>query len=118
VAARVCPDCLAMVPAGKVLAYSNDLICPQCRKPLEISALSRNIASFAGLAAAVVLWWFTSKHYYNDTWALAWVLPVVFSYFAFSIVTSIVLALVADLELRSVEAVPVHYETTSHHTSQ
>lgn len=106
-AARVCPDCLATVSAGKVLAYSNDLVCAQCEKPLEISALSRYIAVFAGLIAAVVVWWYSSKHYANDSWALAWILPIVFSYFALSLVAPIVLALAADLQLRAVEAAPV-----------
>ena len=114
-AARVCPDCLARLSAGKVLAYSNDLLCAQCGKPLEISALSRYIAVFAGLGAAVVVWWYASKHYANDSWALAWVLPIVFSYFALSIVAPIVLALAADLQLRAAEAAPIlHHAPEAH----
>ncbi len=116
-AARVCPDCLQSVPVGKVLAYSNDLVCPNCAKPLEISLLSRYLSVFAGLIAAVAVWWAASKHYANDSWALAWVLPVVFSYFALSIVAPIVLALTADLQLRSIEAPSVQHEVAapSHH---
>jgi hypothetical protein len=115
VAARVCPDCLQTVPAGIVLAYSNDLVCAQCEKPLEISALSRNLAAFVGLIAAVVVWWLASKHYANDSWALAWVLPVVFSYFALSIVAPLVLVLLADLQLKSSEAFSVHHDAPAHH---
>jgi hypothetical protein len=115
VAARICPDCLHVVPAGRVLAYSNDLVCPYCGKPVEISLPSRYLASFAGLIAALIVWWFASKHYANDLWALAWVLPIVFSYFALSIVAPIVLALTADLQLRTVEAIPIHTETVAHH---
>jgi len=117
VAARVCPDCLQNVPVGRVLAYSNDLVCPGCGKPLEISFLSRYLAAFTGLIAAVVVWWAASKHYANDSWALAWVLPIVFSYFALSIVAPIVLALTADLQLRSIEAPSVQHEVAapSHH---
>jgi|SRR5580700_4849307 hypothetical protein len=119
VAARVCPDCLHVVSVDRVLAYSNDLICPNCAKPLEISSPSRYLSAFAGLIAAVVVWWAASKHYANDSWALAWVLPIVFSYFAFSIVAPLVLALAADLQLRSIEAVPVHHEVAapSHYSS-
>ncbi|MGH9746046.1 MAG: hypothetical protein ACRD59_08060 [Candidatus Acidiferrales bacterium] len=117
-AARVCPDCLQMVPAGKVLAYSNDLVCAKCQKPLEISALSRNLAAFAGLIAAIVVWWLASKHYAGDSWALAWVLPIVFSYFALSIVSPLVLALLAELQLKSEEAAPIHHvEASAHHGS-
>jgi hypothetical protein len=117
VAACVCPDCLHVVPVGKVLAYSNDLICPDCGKPLEISLPSRYLASFAGLIAAVIVWWAASKHYANDSWALAWVLPIVFSYIALSIVAPVVLALTADLQLSALEAVPIHTETAAHHPS-
>ena len=118
-AARVCPDCLQSVPAGKLLAYSNDLVCPNCAKPLEISLVSRYLAAFAGLIAAVVVWWAASKHYENDSLGLTWVLPVVFSYFALSIVAPIVLALTADLQLRSVETASVQHEVAapSHHPS-
>ena len=118
-AARVCPDCLHVVSVGRVLAYSNDLVCPNCAKPLEVSLLSRYFAAFAGLIAAVVVWWAASKHYAHDSWALAWVLPIVFSYFALSIVAPIVLTLAADLQVRSVESAPLHYEVPapSHHSS-
>ena len=114
-AARVCPDCLETVPAGKVLAYSNDLVCAQCEKPLEISALSRNLAVFAGLIAAIVVWWLASKHYANDSSALAWVLPIVFSYFALSLVAPCVLVLLADLQLKPVEAVSAHHNVPAPH---
>ena len=117
VAARACPDCLHTVSSGKVLAYSNDLVCPNCAKPLDISLMSRYLAVFAGLIAAVVVWSAASRHYANDSWALAWVLPIVFSYFALSIVAPLVLALTADLQLRAAEAVPVQTETAAHHPS-
>lgn len=118
-AARVCPDCLHVVTVGRLLAYSNDLVCPNCAKPLEISLLSRYLAATAGLIAAVIVWWAASKHYANDSWALAWVLPIVFSYFALSIVAPIVLALTADLQLRSIETVSLQHEVAapSHHPS-
>src|SRR5580700_8162014 len=103
-AARVCPDCLHVVSVGRVLAYSNDLVCPNCAKPLEVSLLSRYFAAFAGLIAAVVVWWAASKHYANDSWALAWVLPIVFSYFTFSLIAPAVLALTADLRFRTEQA--------------
>jgi hypothetical protein len=108
---------LHVVSVDRVLAYSNDLACPNCTKPLEISLLSRYLAVFAGLIAAVVVWWAASKHYANDSWALAWVLPIVFSYFALSIVAPIVLAFAADLQLRSIEAPSVQHEVAapSHH---
>ena len=113
-AARSCPECMQSVPAAKVLAYSNDLVCANCEKPLEVSMLSRYIAAFVGLIAAAAVWWVASKRYANDPWALAWLLPIVFSYFALSIVAPIVLALTADLQPRTAEAVSFHSETSAH----
>lgn len=116
-AARQCPNCLAMVPAGKIVAYSNDLVCAGCQKPLEISDFSRNLAAFVALAAGVLVWWLASSLYAGDTSALGWVLPVVFSYFAFSIVAPIALLLLADLRIKSAEAVPVSHESPVPHSS-
>jgi hypothetical protein len=116
VAARQCPNCLAMVPAGKVAAYSNDLVCPGCQKPLEISDFSRNLAAFAALAAAFLVCWLASARFRNDASALGWVLPLVYSYFALSIVAPIALILLADLRLKSIDATPVHHETPAVHS--
>ncbi|MGA8222046.1 MAG: hypothetical protein WB780_10375 [Candidatus Acidiferrales bacterium] len=115
-AARQCPNCLAMIPAGKVVAYSNDLVCPGCQRPLEISDFSRNLAAFAALAAAFLVWWLAAASLLNDTSALGWVLPVVYSYFALSIVAPIALILLADLRLKSVDATPVHHEVPAPHS--
>jgi hypothetical protein len=115
-AARQCPNCLGMVPAGKVVSYSNDLACPGCQKPLEISDFSRNLAAFVALAAAVLVWWLAAASFSNSTSALGWVLPVVYSYFAFSIVAPIALLLLADLRLKSADATPVHHEVPAPHS--
>jgi hypothetical protein len=113
VAARQCPNCLAMIPGGKIVAYSNDLVCPGCQKRLEISDFSRNLAAFAALAAAALVWWPASANLSNSTSALGWVLPIVYSYFAFSIVAPIALILLADLRLKSADVTPVHHEITA-----
>ncbi|MGA8144372.1 MAG: hypothetical protein WB987_10830 [Candidatus Acidiferrales bacterium] len=81
--------------------------------------MSRYLAAFAGLIAAVVVWWLATKHYADDPRALAWVLPIVFSYFALSIVAPVVLVLTADLQLKSPEAMPaaIPHEAPAHHSS-
>jgi hypothetical protein len=117
VSARICPECMHTLPVGKVLAYSNEMICENCGKPVEISEGSRYLASFAALIVAIIVWWAASKRYANDSWALAWVLPIVFSYFAFSLVAPIVLALAADLRFRTEQAAPRHEATPTHHPS-
>ena len=101
--ARQCPTCLTMLPAGSVVAYSNDLVCPGCQKPLEISGFSRNIASFAGLAAGAIVFFAASVHYSYENNALGWVLPIVFSYLALSVVALVSLIALADLRMKSVE---------------
>jgi hypothetical protein len=70
-------------------------VCPDC---LQVVSVGRVLA-------------------YSNDLALAWVLPIVFSYFAFSIVAPIVLALTADLQLRSIEVAPVQHDVAaaSHH---
>ncbi len=111
-AARQCPNCLAMVPATKIVAYSNDFVCLNCGRPLAISGFSRNLSAFTGLIAGAFVWRIASAHYSGDSSALGWVLPIVFAYLAFSIVSPLVLILTADLHLRSAEAAPIAQEAT------
>jgi len=98
--ARKCPNCLAAVPASKLLAYSNDLECSSCHQSLEISGLSRNISAIAGLIVAAVVWRITSAHFFGRPGLLGWALPVLFSYLAYSIVAPLVLVLAGDVRLR------------------
>jgi hypothetical protein len=115
--ARQCPNCHATVPADKIVAYSNDLVCPGCGSPLGISALSRNLSAFAGLGAGAIVWWLASAHYSQEPNALGWVWPVLFSYLALSIVAPLTLMAVADLEPRSVDAQSLVQETPPPHSS-
>ncbi len=115
-AARQCPNCMAMVPATKIVAYSNDLVCANCGHPLGISGFSRNIAAFAGLAAGAFIWRIAAAHYSRDSSALGWVLPIVLGYLALSAVSPLVLMLAADLRLRSVEAAPAAHAPAAPHT--
>lgn len=103
-AVRKCPYCLASVSAGEVLAHSNDLACPGCRRPLEISALSRNIAIAAGLVAGWAVWHLAVKSTAGNL--LSWVLPVVYAFLAFSIVAPVILIVSGDLSLRELSPAP------------
>jgi hypothetical protein len=115
--ARQCPNCHATVPAEKVAAYSNDLVCPGCGSPLEISAVSRNVSAFAGLGAGVVVWWLASGHYSQQPSALGWVWPVLFSYLALSVVAPLTLTAVAELGPRAVDDAPVVHAPPAGHSS-
>jgi hypothetical protein len=101
VAMRSCPICFARISAGKIAAYTNDLECPNCKMPLEVALGSRTISIFAGLAAAVLVWLLTQ----DSGSALDWVLPLVYAFLALSVVSTVVLMLVADLRVRIPEAV-------------
>ena len=95
-AVRKCPQCLAVIPAGEALAYSNAMECPGCKKRLEISDGSRFIATLAGMLAGVLVWRLTS----HGAGTFAWVLPIVYATLAFGIVTPLALAFIADLRLK------------------
>jgi len=115
-AARQCPNCMALVAATKIVAYSNDLVCPGCGRPLAISGFSRNISVFAGLAAGGLVWRTAAEHYASSSAAAGWVLPIVLGYLALSIVSPLVLMVAADLRLGSVEAPPREHSTATSHS--
>ena len=105
-AVRKCPYCLVTVPAGRVLAYSNDLECPGCGRPLEISPVSRYLSIWVALAAGAAVWYRAARPAPADE-GLAWVLPVVYAFLAFSVVAPLLLILTGDLRLKSAEPAPL-----------
>src|SRR5271163_2514577 len=105
-AARQCPNCGAVMPAGKVAADSYDLVCASCQHPLAISELSRNLAAFAGLAAGAIAWWIVTLRYAGQPGALGWIWPVFLGYLAASVVAAVTLMFVADLELSDGDPAP------------
>lgn len=115
-AARQCPNCLAMVPAGEIAARSYDLVCPGCKRPLEISDFSRNLAVLIAFAAATLVWVFASARFSSDTSALGWIMPVLYSYLTLSIVAPLMLILLADLRQKSEDAAPILPEAPAHHS--
>ena len=116
-AARQCPNCLAMLPAGEVASRSDDLVCPGCQRPLEITDFSRNLAVLIAFAAATLVWIFASARFSADTSALGWIMPVLYSYLTLSIVAPLLLILLADLRLKSEVAAPILHEPPPHHSS-
>lgn len=116
-AARQCPNCLAIVPPTKISAYSNALVCPACGKPLQISAFSRNLAAFIGLTVGALVWRFFTSYYADQSSALGWVLPIVFAYLAVSVVQSLVLMVSADLRLKDL-AEPAAAEAPAAHSAE
>lgn len=116
-AARKCPFCLTTVPAGRVAAFSNDIECPGCRQPLEISSLSRNIAVIAGLVAAAGVYHWAARPDATDS-MLGWVTPIVYAFLALSVVAPLVLMATADLRLKAASDVTptVHADAAASHS--
>jgi hypothetical protein len=119
--ARKCPNCLVVIPATSVIIYSNDIVCEPCNSPLEISRFSRNVASFAALIVAAIVFKIASSYYSVVSTSLGWVFPVLFAYLAYSIAAPLVLILIADLQMRPFEepTMPAahHEHAPAHHSS-
>lgn len=92
---RTCPLCFAKVSRFLVLSRSNDLICPACHSPLELSRYSRLLASFVGFLAGLLVF-----HLHLPHTGANWVLRPVAVFIAFGLGSALLLFLVADLVVR------------------
>ena len=95
-AVRKCPQCLATIPAGEALAYSNSMECPGCKSRLEVAGASRHIATIAGLLAGLLTWRLTG----GSSGTFGWFVHVALAILAFGIVAPLTLAFSADLRLK------------------
>ena len=100
-AVRACPHCKTEISAPESAARSNDIECPKCATRLEVAPGSRTISSLAGLAAGAIAWRLSA----GSTSDLGAVLPTLYAFLAFGIVSPIVLILTANL--RNAPPVPV-----------
>ncbi len=108
-AARTCPQCMKLVPALRVDAYSDGFQCPHCGARLEVDSTSRSIAVWVGLLAAFLVW-YSSRTLGGD---LAWVLPEFYAILTFGAVTPLVLLLIAELCIAP--ELPVPTAAAPHH---
>jgi DNA-directed RNA polymerase subunit RPC12/RpoP len=102
VAVRVCPHCKAEISAPEAAARSNDIECPKCGTRLEVAPGSRTISTLAGLAAGAIAWRLSA----GSTSDLGGVLPTLYAFLAFGIVSPLVLMFTANL--RNAPAVAAH----------
>jgi DNA-directed RNA polymerase subunit RPC12/RpoP len=100
-AVRACPHCKTEIPAPEAAARSNDMVCPKCGARLEVASGSRTISSLAGLAAGAIAWRLSS----GSTSDLGGVLPTLYAFLAFGVVSP--LALMATANLCNAPAAPV-----------
>jgi DNA-directed RNA polymerase subunit RPC12/RpoP len=99
-AVRACPHCKTEISAPESAARSNDIVCPKCETRLEVAPGSRTISSICGLAAGAIVWRLSS----GSTSDLGGVLPTLYAFLAFGIVSPLVLMFTANL--RNAPAVP------------
>jgi hypothetical protein len=93
---RACPLCFAKVSRSQLLSRSNDLACPACHSPLELSLYSRLLASFVGFLAAVLVFRLPLPHSSAN-----WVLRLVATFLAYGFASALLLFFVADLAVRT-----------------
>jgi len=107
VAVRVCPHCKTEISAPEAAARSNDIVCPNCGTRLEVAPGARTISTLAGMAAGAVAW----KLSIGGTGDLGGVLPTLYAFLAFGIVSPLVLMLTANL--RNAPALPAPLPTAA-----
>jgi hypothetical protein len=100
VAVRICPHCKAEITAANAAAYSDSVECPQCQARLEVAPGSRTIATLCGLAAAAIAWRLSG----GSGGDLGAVLPTLYAFLAFGVVSPLVLMFTANL--RNAPALP------------
>jgi DNA-directed RNA polymerase subunit RPC12/RpoP len=93
VAIRICPHCKAEITAANAAANSNSIECPQCKARLEVAPASRTISTLCGLAAAAIAWRLSS----GSAGDLGAVLPTLYAFLAFGVVSPLVLMFTANL---------------------
>ena len=99
-AVRMCPHCKTEISAPEAAARSNDIECPKCGTRLEVAPGSRTISTLAGLAAGAIVW----RLSIGSMSDMGGVLPTLYAFLAFGIVSPLALMLTANL--RNAPAVP------------
>jgi len=99
-AVRICPHCKTEIPAPEAAARSNDIECPKCGARLEVAPGSRTISTLCGLAASGIAWRLSA----GAPGDLGSVLPTLYAFLAFGIVSPLVLMFTANL--RNAPALP------------
>lgn len=100
-AIRICPHCKTEISASTVDVYSFGFECPKCGTRLEVAPGARTVSSLCGLAAGAIVW----RLSINMGGDLGGVLPTLYAFLAFGIVSPLVLMFTANL--RNAPAVPV-----------
>ncbi len=90
---RACPLCFVKVPRSMVLTRGEDLVCPSCHTPLEVSRASRVLSAAAGLLAGYLL----AGIFLEISETGRWILPTVGVVLGYGFASAVVLFFLADL---------------------
>lgn len=93
---RACPLCFVKVPRSPVLMRSDELECPSCHTPLELSRSSRVLSGFVGLIAAYL----AVQLALDSSPGAAWVLPVVAAVLGYGFGSALFLYFLSDVTVR------------------
>lgn len=107
--------CLTVLAAGPAASRPDELVCANCGQTLEVAGLSRQSATWLGLAAAAASVRYSIHTMSNNP--LGWAIPVVVGVVVFGAVSAIALMGTADLRVRvaTKESAPVHHHPAAHH---
>jgi len=97
---RACPLCFTKMPRAVVLSKSEELACPSCHAPLELSRPSRVLDAAVGLAAGFAAVSAIAALRLPGAWALELAAAVL----AYGAASATLLAGLADLTVRPKEA--------------
>jgi hypothetical protein len=93
---RACPLCFVRVPRSLVLTRSEDLKCPSCHAPLELSRATRVFSAAVGLLLAYVI-----ANAVNGSNARGgWLWPIFAAVVGYGLGSASVLYFLADLTVR------------------
>jgi hypothetical protein len=90
---RACPLCFAKMPRSLVLTRGEDLICPSCHTPLELSRPSRILGAVVGMFAGLL----ALQSLFGVSEALPWAIPIVGAVVGYGAASALLLFFVADL---------------------
>jgi len=90
---RACPLCFARVPRTLILTQGDELACPSCHAPLELSRSSRVLSALCGLLAGFAAVHLALQLSTRGRWAL----PMVGALLAYALVSALVLSFLSDL---------------------
>jgi hypothetical protein len=90
---RACPLCFTKVPQGLVLTRGDELSCPSCHTPLELSRASRVSGALIGLIAGFI----GARVALGLSGDGKWVMPVVGAVLGYGIASALLLYFLSDL---------------------